>query len=374
MNLKKTKLGLSLALMGISSVLFSQIPFEIKGKVDGMTTDSVMLFKIVNNKEQFWQKTTMNNGEFAFKGSVDAPELCMVRLGANKFPIKYFFVDKGVLTYRCSFDKEKNRPLVPTIEGNATQNQLIAYEKGKKEFQAAISEFNQKLRNEKDKLTLEQKEQIENKIDSLYNAMDVYNKQSIVTYANSVVSPYIIKSEFLYSANTSELKSYLNLYPATVRKSAITKEIAEYVTRLEKVDAGSPAPNIKFKTVDGKDFELASLKGKVYVIDFWASWCGPCRKENPNMVKLYSDLHPKGLEMVGISLDKSLEPWKAAIEKDALTWTHISDLKYWQSEAAKLYVISAVPTTILIDKDGKIVARGLHGEKLRKAVEDLLNQ
>lgn len=372
MNVKKMKFGLCLALMGVSPTLFAQTPFEIKGKVDGMTADSVVLFKMVNNKEQLWLKTKMANGEFSFKGTVSSPELCMVRLGTHKYPIKPFFIDGGTTTYQCGFDKEKGRPLVPTITGNETQDQLNAYEKGKKEFSVALSELNTKMRNEKDKLTEEQKKGIEAKMDSIYNAMDSYSKQSITTYASSVVSPYIVKSEFIYGASTAELKGYLNLYPAEVKKSSIAQEIADHVSRLEKVDVGAKFPNIKLNTLEGKEFELASLKGKVFVIDFWASWCGPCRKENPNMVKLYNDFHPKGLEMIGISLDKSFEPWKVAVEKDGLTWMHISDLKYWQSEAAKLYVVMSVPTTILIGKDGKIVARGLHGEELRNAVEKLL--
>lgn len=368
------KLGLCLAMMGFCPSIFAQNAFQIKGKVDGMTADSVVLFKIVNNKEQFWQKTMMKDGEFSFKGTVDAPELCMVRLGANKFPIKYFFVDKGATSYSCGFDKEKNRPLAPTIEGNATQDQLNAFEKGKKGFYDALVELNTKLRNEKDKLTADQKTQIENKMDSIENAMDAYTKQSITTYANSVVSPYIVKSDIIYGASVAELKGYMNLYPAAVKNSPIAMEISEHISRLEKVDVGAEFPNIKLNTLDGKEFELASLKGKVFVIDFWASWCGPCRRENPNMVKLYNDFHPKGLEIVGISLDKSFDPWKAAVEKDGLTWTQISDLKYWQSEAAKLYVIYSIPCTILIGKDGKIVARGLHGAELREAVEKLLNK
>lgn len=206
------KLGLCLAMMGFVPSIFAQNTFQIKGKVDGMTADSVVLFKIVNNKEQFWQKTTMANGEFTFKGTVDAPELCMVRLGANKYPMKPFFVDKGATTYSCGFDKEKNRPQVPTIEGNATQNQLNAYEKGKKDFYDALSELSTKMKNEKDKLTADQKAQLESKMDSIYEAMDAYSKQSITTYAYSVVSPYIVKSEFIYGASTAELKGYLTLF------------------------------------------------------------------------------------------------------------------------------------------------------------------
>ena len=141
---------------------------------------------------------------------------------------------------------------------------------------------------------------------------------------------------------------------------------------MEGINIGNKAPELKFQNPQGKELALSSLKGKIVLVDFWASWCGPCRKENPNMVKLYNELHPKGMEMIGISLDKEYDKWKAAIEKDGLTWTHISDLLYWDNKAAKLFMISAVPTTIVIDRNGKIAARGLHGEALRQAVEKQL--
>jgi len=374
MNRTKMKLGISLMMMGFCPSIFAQAPFQIKGKVDGMTTDSVALFKIVDNKEQVWLKTKMSNGEFSFKGTIASPELCLIRLGAHKYPIRTFFVDRGTTTYTCSFDKEKGRPLVPTIEGNPTQEQLNAYEKGGKQFSNALSEINSKFRSEKDKLSAEQKDKLGAQMDSIYAAQEAYQKRSISTYAQSVVSPYIVTTVFLHGSSTAELKGFINQYSTEVKKSALAQMITSHITRLEKVDVGAVAPNIKLNTLDGKQFELAQLTGKVYVIDFWASWCGPCRKENPNMVKLYNDYHSKGLEIVGISLDKSFDPWKAAVEKDGLAWMQISDLKYWSSEAAKLYVISSIPATILVGKDGKIVARGLHGSELREAVEKLLNK
>lgn len=349
---------------------YSQKSFTIKGKVEVMTTDTITLYKIVNNKEIPWLKSKMTDGEFTFSGKIETTELCLIRLGNFKFPIKYFFLDKGITNYTCSYDREKNRPLVPTIEGTTTQNKLNSYENGKKEIYEKIIELNAKQHNAS--LTPNQVSQIESQKDSLYSQMNSYNEKCIIAYADCAVSPYIIKTEYLFSISFAKLKEYLNLYSQELKRMTIVKEIEEYGERLKRVDVGADAPNIRMTTLNGEEFELASLKGKVYLIDFWASWCGPCRKENPNMVKIYNDYHAKGLEMVGISLDKSIAPWKAAIEKDGLRWIHISDLKYWQSEAAQLYVISSVPNTVLVDKDGKIVARGLHGEELRKAIEKYL--
>ncbi len=134
---------------------------------------------------------------------------------------------------------------------------------------------------------------------------------------------------------------------------------------------GVKAPEFTFKTPADKDVNLSDFKGKYLLIDFWASWCGPCRKENPNEVALYNRYKEKGFEILGVSLDRTKEPWIKAIADDKLTWTHVSDLKGWQSAAAALYGISSIPHTVLLDKEGKIIARQLRGEQLAQKLDEL---
>jgi thiol-disulfide isomerase/thioredoxin len=110
------------------------------------------------------------------------------------------------------------------------------------------------------------------------------------------------------------------------------------------------------------------------MIDFWASWCGPCRQENPNVVKLYQQYHAKGFEIIGVSLDKAKEDWVKAIQDDQLSWIHVSDLQYWQNSAARLYGVNAIPQTYLLDKDGKIIAKGLRSEQLAAKLNELFLQ
>lgn len=139
-----------------------------------------------------------------------------------------------------------------------------------------------------------------------------------------------------------------------------------------KTAIGSPAPEISLMDTEGKIRKLSSLKGKVVLIDFWASWCGPCRKENPHVVAMYGKYKDKGFEIYSVSLDKDRESWLKAIAKDNLTWpNHVSDLKYWKSEGAAAYGVTAIPFTVLVDKKGKIVAKKLRGEELENKVKEL---
>lgn len=135
---------------------------------------------------------------------------------------------------------------------------------------------------------------------------------------------------------------------------------------------GGVAPEIKLNGPDGKPVSLNSLRGKVVLIDFWASWCGPCRRENPNVVKMYQKYKDQGFEIFGVSLDNDVNRWKAAIQSDGLSWYHGSDLMGWKSKPAQMYQVHSIPATFLLDKEGKIIAKGLRGPELEAAVADAL--
>ena len=130
---------------------------------------------------------------------------------------------------------------------------------------------------------------------------------------------------------------------------------------------------LKGPSPDGEILNLSDLKGKVTIIEFWASWCRPCRVENPNLVRLYKEMHPKGLEIVGVSLDRTKASWLRAIDDDGLIWNHVSNLKFWQDPIAKLYNIRAIPASFIIDQEGRIIDKNLRGAQLAARISQILN-
>ena len=196
-------------------------------------------------------------------------------------------------------------------------------------------------------------------------------KQLVNTNDPSIVS--IIAAGMLDSdqemAYLQEVHKKLNgLYP----ESEYVVYFGNQLAQLARMAIGQPAPEISMTTPDGKNITLSSLRGKYVLIDFWASWCGPCRKENPNVVRIYNKFKDKEFEIYSVSLDEKREKWLEAIQKDGMAWTHVSDLKHWNSPVVQLYRVEGIPLTILVDKDGVIVDKNLRGQALEDRLNDLL--
>ena len=188
----------------------------------------------------------------------------------------------------------------------------------------------------------------------------------------SPVSAYFVVKDFAYKLNLEEMKSVRSKLDASLDGTSYVQQIESMIARMEKVQVGSEAPDFTLPDVNGNLVSLSSFRGKYVLVDFWAAWCPDCRKENPNIVSVWEKYKNKNFAILGVSLDRNRDQWLAAIEKDKLTWTQVSDLKYWSSEAAVLYCIRWIPMSFLIDPEGKIVAIGLEGEELHNKLEELL--
>jgi len=175
-----------------------------------------------------------------------------------------------------------------------------------------------------------------------------------------------------YNPDYKELRKLFKELDRSVRRSEQGKQFGYYLKRLENSSVGKKAPGIMQLTPEGEPFSLTDLRGKYVLIEFWASWCPDCRRENPNLVKTYTEFKDRNFEILGVSFDRKLEDWVAAIEKDKLAWKHISDLQSWQNAAGTLYGVRAIPQNILVDPEGIIVARNLHGEELNTKLRELL--
>jgi len=182
----------------------------------------------------------------------------------------------------------------------------------------------------------------------------------------------------LFFVNNLDIKQYIqtfiilndtlySMYP----ENKYVKELNYSVGVERYVQNGMLAPDISLPDTSGNITNLSSLRGKFVLIDFWASWCGPCRRENPNVVKLYNQYHESGLEVFGVSLDTQRYKWVKAIKDDQLGWVHVSDLKKWNSEAAKAFAVRSIPFTLLLDKEGKIIAKNLRGSDLQRKLQEI---
>ncbi|MBD2756262.1 TlpA disulfide reductase family protein [Spirosoma validum] len=183
----------------------------------------------------------------------------------------------------------------------------------------------------------------------------------------------------LFALNFINIDSDFEIYDQLAQRfekenpnSPHAKSLIGRVARIKGVSVGAQAPEIALTDTTGKPVPLSSLRGKYVLLDFWASWCGPCRAENPNVVRMYNKFKDKGFAIYSVSLDQAKANWTKAIRNDNLTWTHVSDLKFWQSAAAQQYGVQAIPATFLLDKDGKIIAKNLRGDALEQKLEEVL--
>jgi len=352
--------------------------FELKGKLDFSNGEQLYLEELSSTGMKVIDTTTVDkNGEFAFMHANPSLGFYRVRITDANFAMLVLDSSEKVTlkgdarNLGLSFSVEGSPDSKLFAEVNNTSKGSYQKRDSMMHTYEVFANLNkndkakvQSYGNEAEKAFNEEAHSL-NKY--LLDFIDKNTASLVAIVALQQLTPEADKDEFigLYKKIDSALTKK---YPASVQ----VKQFHEKTLNVLKSSVGSVAPEFSLDTPDGKKAGPSSFKGKLLLIDFWASWCRPCREENPSMVKAYKKYHSKGIEFLGVSLDKDKSKWTQAIEHDKLEWTQVSDLAGWQSEAARLYTVTSIPQTVLIDKDGKIIAKGLVEEALQTRLEGLL--
>ena len=319
-----------LAMMAFTSCSEERKGYVIDGQVTDVQEGMMYLKKYVDKTFVEVDSAVIVDGKFRFEG-----------------------VTPEALAHGLTTRKESNRPMVFFLDNDAM---TVTMNESGKELNIVGSEANDIfMRNAK------------------ITRSKGYNLDSLIAaHPASPVAAYFVVKDFAYKLDLEGMKAVRAKFDASLNGSSYIQQIESMIARMEKVQVGSEAPDFTLPDVDGNPVSLSSFRGKYVLVDFWAAWCPDCRKENPNIVAAWEKYKDKNFAVLGVSLDRTREQWLAAIEKDKLAWTQVSDLKYWNSEAAVLYCIRWIPMSFLIDPEGKIVAIGLEGEELHNKLEELL--
>lgn len=329
----------------------------------------------------------VENGKFEIKGKVTEPAFHTIQLEAANGKIP-FILETGEIIIEIDKDSiQKSK-----ISGTYNNDEYVKFNEEIKVIQKKVMDFQKQNMQAMNTAQQTQDTAVINKLMKEYSKIQeevgTAAKAKYTTYAEthpkSFISALIIQS--MVSDPSMDVKKSESLYNSLDESLKNTKPGKAIKTRLAEIKnpaAGAPVPaaaDAKWRSdfsapnPDGKVISLKENLGKVTIVDFWASWCGPCRKENPNVVALYKELHSKGLNIVGVSLDKDATKWKEAIAKDKLTWPQVSHLKSWEEPIALQYKVESIPATFILDASGKVVAKDLRGEALRAKVIELLAQ
>ncbi|SDC92479.1 TlpA disulfide reductase family protein [Williamwhitmania taraxaci] len=345
--------------------------FDLNVTVTGQPTGNMVYLQTLNEREFInVDSTEIKDNAFTFTGQLEQPDLYFIRIGQSE-PIM-LFLENSSIEVKANLDSIDKA----VIKGSATQDLYKSYNTGLLPIQAKMDNLYAKADSLKmvNALTPSADKQLEIEYDAISSEQSAYTNKFIQDNPKSVASAFIAYRFLANRLEFPELEKLVLLFDASIAKSQYVVKLTEKVETMRKTAVGQPYVDFSLADTSGTQISLSSLvDGKtVVMIDFWASWCGPCRGENPSVVAMYAELKGKGFQIMGVSLDKTKEAWIKGIKEDGITYPQVSDLLYWQSAAAKLYAVSGIPHTVLIGKDGKIAAKNLRGDELKAKVLELL--
>ena len=365
--MKYYKILLTFCCFSVSSFAQQQKGFVLSGVITGKDTGTVYLVDAGERKTP--DSVALRNGRFMFTGSLSSPRLYNLSFSGSRAVSAVFLENKSFV-----FKAHVDSLWLPVVTGGTLDTAYRSFWAAFRKRNAEGAPTNKRLNEayNRTKPNSPERAAISDSIHAFLGQFKAWVADFIKENNTSPVAAYVIYDRFVGYGDIEAAKEMFTGLTAGATNSYYGQKVKEALAIAAKSDIGQ---TVSFAQPDtsGKTITLANIKAKYILVDFWASWCGPCRKENPNVVAAYNKYHSKGFDIVGISLDDKKAPWLAAIQKDGLTWTHVSDLKGWKNEIAIKYGIQSVPTSFLVDSKGKIIAKNLRGEELQEKLGMLLN-
>ncbi len=342
--------------------------YVIKGEIKGKENGEIKLMKYANGKWKAEDSASIVKGKFELKGKADLPELRIISIPPQTV-VAQFFAENGTLSLTASMDSLSKTEVV----GSKSNDDFTILKKElsniSKETQGLQQKYNQ-ARQSGDEEAMK-RAQID--YEAMMGNQKVYTKNFVREHPKSTVSPLIILMQSAQEMSAHEIDTLVAFLDPSIQGSIYIAELKKLAEKIRVTDLDAVAADFTQSTPEGTPLTLSSLRGKIVLLDFWASWCAPCRQENPALVATYTKFKDKGFDILGVSLDKEKGAWVKAITDDQLTWHQVSDLKYLQNEVAVKYGVRTIPFSLLLGKDGKIIAKNLRGADLEKKIAELLH-
>ncbi len=354
---------LVLFLFGSAAMLQAQQLYSIKGTIKGAKENAKVTLRFDNRQSETLAETEIKNGKFELKGNLTETAMHILVVEGTEQHLG-IFLDASNVTVNGRIDSLAKAE----VKGSKSNDEF-------KEFRNKFDPYFSKLDLLGKQLS---NPAMQAKQDSLYNVartiigeLNLKADEYIVKNNQSAVTPLLLYILYNFFQQPEILDQRFAKLSEQSQKSFYGRMVNDIVQENKIGAVGTPAIEFAQADTSGNMISLQSYRGKYVLVDFWASWCGPCRMENPNLVAAFEKYHNKNFTVLGVSLDRERNSWIKAIAEDGLKWTHVSDLKFWSNEAAKLYKISAIPQNILIGPDGTIIGKNLRGEELHARLEEI---